>query len=303
MKRKIIKQANQAYTLTLPIDWVRQNNLDKKESEVEVNLADKNLIITNPREVSLKKAKIEVNNYGERMISRVVNAFYAKGVDELELVSKKDISSILNKQFHENLGYALVSQEGDSYIIKDVGGSNYGELDEIFKRVFQMILLFYDSAIRDVFGVEKETLESNNSRDEEINKFCLYLERAISKMSYPDPINGRVLFAYSFALEKIGDEIHRLWRTNIKYKVKKTPALKELLELSNKGLSMAFESYYGHKPEMAEEIMKIRDRVREKSMNLLKLDATTARFVRHCVKIVEDAGDLSHLTLIRTLGG
>ena len=299
-KRKVIKQANQAYTITLPIEWVRQNGIDK-DSEVEVSLADKSLIISNVGRVEIKKKTVNVTGLEKRTMTRIIQAIYAKGIDELELISKEEISSEIVRCLRDTIGFALVSHSGDRYVIKDVGGGNYSDLDEIFKRVFKMILLFYDSAVEDVFGKEKEDMTSVDSRDSEINKFCLYLERAISRMSYPDPINGRVLFAYSFCLEKIGDEIHRLWRTNIKYKVKKTPALKELVELSNEGLSKAFEFYYQFNPASAEKVYAIRESVRAKSLLLLKVDSHTMRFVRHAVKIVEDAADFSQLTLMKNL--
>ena len=44
MKRKVIKQASQAYTITLPIDWVRQNQISNK-SEVDVTVSERSLII------------------------------------------------------------------------------------------------------------------------------------------------------------------------------------------------------------------------------------------------------------------
>jgi phosphate uptake regulator len=302
MKRKIIKQANQAYTITLPIEWVRQNNLDKtKNLEVDVSLLDKSLIISNLGRTEIKKKTLDITEFNGRAITRIIQALYAKGIDELELISKKDISSDLVRGLRDTIGFALVSQEKDKYIIKDMGGGNYSDLDEIFKRVYQMILLYYESAIKDIFGKEQETLESNDSRDAEINKFCLFLERAISKMSYPDPINGRVLFAYSFCLEKIGDEIHRMWRTNIKYNIKKTAQIKELTELSNEGLSKAFEFYYQFNPNKAEEIYNLREKVREKSLSFSKTDAHTLRFIRHAVKIIEEAGDFSQLTLMKNL--
>ena len=43
MKRRIIRQANQAYTITLPIEWIRKNNLDKA-SEVNLEIKEKSLL-------------------------------------------------------------------------------------------------------------------------------------------------------------------------------------------------------------------------------------------------------------------
>ena len=45
MRRKIIKQGNNSYTLTLPIKWIRQLNLDK-ESELEIEESQHKLTLT-----------------------------------------------------------------------------------------------------------------------------------------------------------------------------------------------------------------------------------------------------------------
>jgi phosphate uptake regulator len=300
MKRKIIKQANQAYTITLPIDWVRKNQIDKN-SEVDVAAEGKTLVINSENSVAGGKIGIDMNGIKGKNIGGVLNALYAKGIDEISFKSKEDISNDIVNYLAQNLGYALVEQKQDIYIIKDIKTGETKDLDEIFKRVFQIILLFYESAIKDIFGEEKETIEGLDKRDQEVNKFCLFLQRAINKSSYPDPIKGRALFTYSFCLEKIGDEIHRLWRTNIKYKIKKSKEIKELLELSLSGLENAFELYYQFNLSKPGEIFKIRENTREKAMELKKLDAITLRFARHAVKIAEDCGDLTPLTLMINL--
>jgi phosphate uptake regulator len=300
MKRKVIKQGNQAYTITLPIEWIRSHKIDRK-SEVDITESGKSLIINSDNPVSGGSVSLDIENLNERAIYRIINALYAKGVDEIRVKSSKDASKILLKAGSNNLGFALVSQENNSYIIRDVSGTNYSNLDEIFKRVFQMILFFYDSAVEDIFGKEEEKLENLTSRDLEVNKFCLYLQRAINKMSYQDSINGRVMFTYSFELEKIGDEIMRLWRTNIKYSVKKSKKLKEFSALIKKALEETFDSYYQFNTGKIEMVHLIRDKIREESMPLATSDSTTTRFVRHLVKIAEECADLSHLTLMRKL--
>jgi phosphate uptake regulator len=296
MKRRVIKQANQAYTITLPIEWVRKNNIEKNP-EIEVTISDRSLIITNQGSIEHKKIKINIKEQKGRNISRIITSLYAKGIDEIEIESDKDISSEIIRSLKSTIGFALISQKENKFTIKDIGGSNYSDLDEIFKRVFQMILSFYESAIEDIFGEEKETQESLVSRDNEINKFCYLLERAINKMSYKDPIIGRAIFTYAFSLEKIGDEIQRLWRTNIKYKPKKSKELKKLIEQSYEGLGKSFEFYYQFNIKKAEEIANLRDRLREESMSLSK-DKFTIRIIRHSLKIIEEATDLNQLTLM-----
>ncbi|MDD5192268.1 MAG: hypothetical protein PHH54_01160 [Candidatus Nanoarchaeia archaeon] len=300
MKRKVIKQANQAYTITLPIDWVRRNNVDKNR-ELEVTEEEKTLIIKNDRDVQSSSANLKVEDLDKRNLTRHITALYAKGIDEINIESKKDITSDLSWGLSNTIGYALLCKKNDIFQIKDIGGTNYSNLDEIFKRVFQMVLAFYESAINDVFGEQKETLEGLQQRDREINKFCLFLQRAINKMSYPNQIKGRALFTYSFEIERIGDEVTRFWRANIKHKIKKTNDIKKLAEKSLESLGEAFELYYQFNSKKNEDLYSTREKIREESMKIKNNDKYAIRLVRHVVKISEDAADLSHLTLMINL--
>jgi len=124
MKRKIIKQAGKAFTITLPVEWIRQNDLSEK-SEIDLEIRDKSLVITSGRRVAGEKVKIDVNEASRRNIARIINALYARGVDEIEMLSAKDISSVLSQLLNQNLGYALVKQSGNSFVIRDIGGGSY----------------------------------------------------------------------------------------------------------------------------------------------------------------------------------
>jgi len=301
MKRKVIKQANQAYTITLPIEWVRQNKINEK-TELEVTPEEKSLIIRSTTgKVEGGKIKIDVDELSTRSAHIMVGALFAKGVDEIEVNCNKNISEKLMSACANTLGYAIVSQEKNKWIIRDIGSADSQDIDEIFKRIFQMILAFYDSAINDIFGEEKETEENLGLRDREIDKFCLYLQRAVNKMSYQNAIDGRTLFTYSFELEKLSDEIERLWRTNIKYKVKKTKPLRELADLVKTGLEEAFDAYFMFSLSRVGECTKIREKVREDSLKYYKANPETMRFIRHLVKIIEEANDLTPLNIMRRL--
>ena len=301
MRRKVIKQASQAYTITLPIEWVRQNKINEK-TELEVTPEEKSLIITSTTgKVEGGKISVDFSEVSSRIIQVTVSSLFAKGVDEIEITSNKNISEKLMNACANTLGYAVVSQEKNKWVIRDVGSSNYSDIDEIFKRIFQMILAFYDSAITDIFGEEKETEDNLKLRDREVNKFCLYLQRAVNKMSYQNTVDGRALFTYSFELEKLSDEIERLWRTNIKYDVKKTKQLKELAELVKNCLEQAFDAYFMFSLNRIGEGLKIREQVREESLKYYKANSETMRFIRHLVKIVEEANDLTPLNIMRRL--
>ncbi|MGV8152651.1 MAG: hypothetical protein ACP5OG_06215 [Candidatus Nanoarchaeia archaeon] len=297
MKRKVVRQANQAYTITLPINWVRENKIDKNK-EVDLEVSEKNILIYTKNTSVGEKIEINADNLEESQIYRILGALYARGADEITFVSKKNLSSQISKYTNSTLGFALVEQKQDKYLIKDLRQGEYENIDEIFKRVFQMLMIYYDSLIKDVFEEKKEDLESLEARDIEVNKFCLYLQRGINKSSYQNQKQGRALFTYSYEIEKIGDEIQRAWRTAIKYKPKLSKETLELANLSKEGLEKAFEFYYQFNINKIKEIYSLRDKVREKSLKIKSSDAHATRFVRHIVKIIEDASDLTHLTLM-----
>lgn len=298
MKRKIVKQGGSAYTLTLPIEWVRKNKLDEKE-EVDVIDNGRSLVINSKGKFRGGKVSIDLSDLKERTIHIFIGSLYSMGIDEIEIKSSKDISSILVDAVKGTLGYALVSEEKGKYIIKDISGEKYEDIEEIFKRVFQIILSFYEAAMNDILGEQKANKAELNARDNEVNKFCVYLQRAMNKMSYSDSVDARALFAYSFQLEKIGDEITRFWRTNIDYKIKKTKEIEEIMNEIKIALGHIFDSYFMYSPERIDEVYNLRNKIRSNSLKLGKIDSETAYFVKYLIGIIEQAADLTQLTIIR----
>ena len=294
MKRKLIKQAGQAVTITLPIEWIRENGL-KSGDEVELESNEKDLILKSSKGVVGGSIKLDVSESPRRAKYVYINAAYARGVDEIRLEADKNYYPDLN----QNIGFATISQVGNKYIIKDVSGINSQNLDDIFKRAFQIIISFYDAAIEDVFGASKEIYENVQSRDTEINKFILFLQRSIMKMTYPRAAEGKIMFAYSFALEKIGDEILRLWRTDIDSEVVKNKKVREIVDLSREGVRKAFEIYYQSDHKKVTELLKIKDKIRKKSLCVFTISPETSKFITHANRILEDSYDMTHLALMK----
>ena len=297
MRRKIIKQANQAYTITLPIGWVRDNGLEAG-GELDLKINEKSISLHTNSHSKPKKVSFNAENLEERTIINSIKSFYAQGIDEIIISSSKNISESIIKALNNVIGFALISENKNEYVIKEINSGDFQHIDEIFKRVFQIILAFYDSAINDVFGPQKENLDSMKLRDIEVNKFCLFLQRAINKSSYSDAVKSRAIFTYSFALEKISDEIERFWRANIKYKPDKPKELKLLAEITSAGLGKAFEVFYQSSPKLMEELYTLREKARDKTHLIKVKDPQVIRLMRHLVKIIEDAADLNHLAIM-----
>lgn len=297
MKRKVIKQGSGAYTITLPISWVRQNNIDNN-TELELTEENKFLTIKTNSLSESKKIKLELETYEKKHIYRVLMSLYSKGLDEITIKSKRGITKELIEILNSLPGYSLVNQKEQDYEIKDIYAGSYPRIEETFKRTFQAIIKFYEDACEDVFGEEKADQEEVELRDREINKLCLYLQRAINKSSYRDNIEGRTIFAYSFELEKIGDEINRFWRTNVKYKTAKSKEMNELAEMTKECIEKAFDLFFQFNYNHIEEVYKNREEVRNKYMKIKPKNEYQMRMIRHLVNISEAVADLTQLTIM-----
>ena len=296
MRRKLVKQAGQAVTVTLPIVWIRKNGLDPGD---EVDLIDKgkSILIKSGKKTVTGSIDLDIKDFSRRMKYVYINSAYALGVDEIDLDTEEGYYHDLS----QNMGFALVSQKGDKSIIKDLGGVSPENMDEIFKRAFQMLMEFYDKAVDDIFGDSKENMRTLNKIDGEINKFTLFLQRSIMKLSYPSSTTGRIMFAYSFELEKIGDEILRLWRSSIETKIKKDSKIKDIVLLAREALQKSFEVYYQSSPKKIKELFELKDKTRLKFSKLKDIDSNTTMFLMHAVKIIEDSSDLIPLALMKKL--
>jgi hypothetical protein len=88
MKRKIIKQGSQAFTLTLPINWIRENNLSE-QNQLELKQVGRSLIINAQSKPSGGSIKFDFNEDDERPAPYLNHSCYAQGIDEITITQKR----------------------------------------------------------------------------------------------------------------------------------------------------------------------------------------------------------------------
>ncbi|MFC1750071.1 hypothetical protein ACFL2V_14825, partial [Pseudomonadota bacterium] len=152
-----------------------------------------------------------------------------------------------------------------------------------------------------IFGEQKETEETLWIRDKEVNKFCMYLQRAIHKMSYLDPNREKIIFTYSYALEVIGDEVGRSWRTSIVGGIERSKELKKMMGMCYEALLKSFHMYYHFKIQDLKDVFELRHQVRRLSLKAPCPNNETQTFIRRIVNIIEQIADLRHLSLMKKL--
>lgn len=171
MKRKVIQQSKQAYTVTLPIKWVRDRNIVAGD-ELEIAVLDDQLLIGADKKKGEKKTIIlQVEGEQETQVRTAVVNAYRSGFDIITLEfsgSKQWLNDIVDKFM---IGFELFEQGQGKYIIESISEPSFENFDDMIGRSFFML---------------KEVLKQLPEHQIEdlvhrIQKYDNFLKRSISK--------------------------------------------------------------------------------------------------------------------------
>ncbi|MEK6868436.1 MAG: hypothetical protein AABX98_06450, partial [Nanoarchaeota archaeon] len=84
MKRKLIKQGAGGFTVTLPINWIREHNL-KQSDEVESEETEEGILISSGIKKKEKSIELDITKYDKRMLLNLLNQSYRLGYDTIRV--------------------------------------------------------------------------------------------------------------------------------------------------------------------------------------------------------------------------
>src|SRR3989344_430802 len=101
-RRKIQLIAGTTYSVSLPKEWVRKNNL-KEKNEISIYEQNNRTLVISPHTIERKKLdeiSLDIDEYASN-IDQILFAIYYLGIDHIDLFSKKeltkDVKSIIKK--------------------------------------------------------------------------------------------------------------------------------------------------------------------------------------------------------------
>ena len=199
MEKKLTAQGptnRKSYTVTLPIEWVKEQKLDKSK-QIDLEVVG-NKIVLSPKSQTTLRETIDLSNYPHVPI-KVLQGLYRLGVDEIKLLNLKpiqleQIASILTKL----IGYEIIEQKSNYLLIKDITKESSESFDTVLRRIFLLILEL--SRTPHIHSPQIHILDNN------IKKLINYCQRILIKSSYSD--YHKIPFYYTLLdqLEKITDE-------------------------------------------------------------------------------------------------
>ena len=207
MEKKLTAQGpktRKSYTVTLPIEWVKGEGLDKSKI-VELNVVGKKVIISSSKDVE-NRFCVDGQEYKNCLI-KVLQGLYRIGVNEIQ-ISFEDIKlvEICNDIVEKLIGYETVSHSKNCLVIKDITGEAQESFKIIFRRIFLLILEMTD--IRN--KVQLEVIDKN------VDKLINYCQRILIKKGHVEFRKTPLYYLVLDRLEKIADELKWMGGSNRK---------------------------------------------------------------------------------------
>ncbi len=237
MEKRLTAQGpkdRKSFTVTLPLDWIKKEGLNKKR-QVDLEIIGHKVIISASKEYQ-DRTHIDGDRYKNTLI-KVLQGLYRLGVNEIKLSFTS--SSVLEEatEIIEQylMGYEIIEQEKDYILIRDIAR----ESEESFKVIFRRIFLLLQTLM------ETKDLKRINSLDRNIKKLINYCQRILVKRGHIDFTKVPLYYLMLDRLEKIGDSTK--WMQRIVIEEKSKPKILGDLERLFKGVYELFYKFDNEK--------------------------------------------------------
>ncbi|MCM2325033.1 MAG: AbrB/MazE/SpoVT family DNA-binding domain-containing protein [Candidatus Woesearchaeota archaeon] len=209
MKRKLVKQGNNALTITLPKEWLTRYGLNAGD-EVFLKENDSDILIKAEPSAELKKVRFRLDSF-KGIIQKYLQSLYRQGISEIELdYQDSSLLSEVHKTLNASLiGYEIIDHSQNKIIIKSVAEVQDGNFDAMFRRIFRVNLSMLHLLKKMLEESIFDEIESVMMLEETNNKLTNFCRRSISKRLYE---GQEIVLLYSVieVLERMADEIKYL---------------------------------------------------------------------------------------------
>lgn len=203
MEKKLTAQGpkgRKSYTVTLPLDWIKQQGLDKTKT-IDLEIVSNKVIINADKEE--QEPRLVDADKAENALTKILQSAYRLGIDELKIKYskpelRKHISQVIDTKL---IGYEIIEQTKNMLRIKDITK----EVKEEFKTVLRRIFLLLVELTKSPEEVEES--------DKNLKKLTNYCQRLLIKRGHIE--YKKIPFYYMLLdqIEKLSDEYKWLYQT------------------------------------------------------------------------------------------
>ncbi len=243
MRRKVVKHGPSSLTVTLPMRWVKQRNINPGD-EVEIIEEKSNLLITASSDIPKKDMVIDIPK-GKPFMSRLLWYPYVKGYDAIVVKYKdKGIFEDIMACSRNLMGFEIVETSEFHCKLANISTKLEHDFEILVRRLFQSDITFTSEILSRLQDPEEGSLKKLLEYENTINKLTLFCKRIINR-GLVGEIKSSVYSLYGIVsdLEKIGDINRHIIEILDGIKFKIHPRCVELIRLAVRSQKIAYELF------------------------------------------------------------
>ncbi|MFH1682278.1 MAG: hypothetical protein ABIA37_00625 [Candidatus Woesearchaeota archaeon] len=258
MRRKLVKQGQNALTLTLPANWIKAKKL-KAGDDVELEEKNQNIIVYRVGEAELSIKNITVQTNHRHQLRSIIASAYKAGFDEILLNFKtRPPLQEINKICNSFTGLEIISQDTNKITLKSFLKTEEKELENLIVKMLQSAKLIAETVHQRWGDVNLKNLRLSLLNLRKLRDHCL---RTIHKCDFG---GDKSYDYYDFVtqLEKVSNSFCHLAEYSVTNKPKRSDLVSKLiLDLEKfykiylkKDFSLANKLWLEHRNEVKEAV-------------------------------------------------
>jgi hypothetical protein len=243
--RKLIKQGNNAFTITLPIDWLREQHINAGDT-LFLEIEKQNIVIYSQIKKDESKISINLEKSSRPQMFQIILSLYIKGYECIE-IKHQDLKTILDVE-KELTGMLLEDYDEEKALFKSIVSQEETSKELLTKIAFNLKKI--------VDKIESLSLEELIVLEKLMDKLILFQLRNYNKYSNLNKEYSKMLQCYVF--DMIGDILIEI-KTHAKKRDRNLPILQKYVNLY---VDLLLKNKI---PELISELRIFRDEIEQKT--------------------------------------
>jgi len=202
-----MQMGSSTFVVSLPREWIETNKLSKSD-DVHFEKRGNDLVVKGKINKEME-VNVDVSSMSYDLIWRHLICSYRKGASivNVKYDNQRRLKHVM-KFIPDLMGWAIVKRNGDSVIIKDIAPIENNDFEDMFSKVFLLILNVSEDTLKGISEKDAEMLKNISYSDYNINKFSNMCIRILNLRGIV--YNTNSLYKIVSTLEEISDEYRKL---------------------------------------------------------------------------------------------
>lgn len=180
MKRKLIKQKS-AYTITLPIKWIRENNLEAKD-EIELTREKDSLILSTKSKSQNKEIETDLEKGIKDYYRIMVENPYLKGYNKITInLETKEQFKHIQKIISNLIGLEITNHEKNKITMESTSEPTEEQFNKMLNRIFNIISYTQEKIEENFKNNLFKKNEEIQSQSDDTRRLLLFCMRTLHK--------------------------------------------------------------------------------------------------------------------------